>query len=246
MAIKERYQNPAIDDEIKLRLLTYNSNNLSDLYLIEKIEIYFLDENAITAENPDGLTLVETIDAAGVIQEDVGTYRLNVFAEDTKYRIGRYRDVWTVKAYEDQPSHTIVQVFKIYPNLWYSSPIPIVYNFSFSFQPNKLRKGSSQFLIIEIMPNVPSAGNLRQYYENLAIVSDLKITIEQSCGDCMPQETDLRMIVEDDSVDYREKRFGYYKLDTTDMDCGLYDIWFKLEFGGNVYISDRFKLQIYN
>ena len=96
------------------------------------------------------------------------------------------------------------------------------------------------------MPNVPSAGNLRQYYENLAIVSDLKITIEQSCGDCMPQETDLRMIVEDDSVDYREKRFGYYKLDTTDMDCGLYDIWFKLEFGGNVYISDRFKLQIYN
>lgn len=242
----ERYQNPAVGDTIKLRLLTYNSNNLSDLYEIEKIEIYFLDPDYVSEENPEGIRLVDRFEGNVVTQEDTGTYLIELPTETAKYTIGTYYDEWTVKAYQDQPHHAIRQKFEIYPNLWYSTPIPVVYDFNFRFQPNKLRQGSKQFLIIEILPNVPTAGDLRKYYENLAIVSDLKISIEQFCGDCMPSEKDLRTVVENASVDYREKRYGYYKLDTSELNCGIYDIWFTLEFGGNVYISDRYKFQVYD
>lgn len=245
-ATKERYQNPSVGDEIRLRLLTYNSNNLSDLYEIEKVEIYFLDPDVVAPENPEGLRLVDSFEGAAITQEDTGTYLLNLQTEDAKYLIGTYYDIWTVKADVNQPSNSIRNRFDIYPNLWYSTPIPVVYDFDFRFQPSKMRKGSKQFLITEILPNVPTAGDLRQYYENLAIVSDLKISMELSCGNCVSSESDLRLVIDDEMVDYREKRYGYYKIDTEDLDCGIYDIWFKLEFGGNVYISDRYKFQIYD
>lgn len=245
-ANKERYQNPAVGDNIKLRLLTYNSNNFSDLSEIEKVEIYFLDPEFVSAENPDGVRIIDSFGGEAVTHENVGTYLLNLPTESDKYTIGTYYDVWTVKADPDQPYHTIRQRFDIYPNLWYSTPIPAVYDFDFRFQPNKMRKGSKQFLIIEILPNVPTAGDLRKYYENLAIVSDLRISMEQSCGECLPVEQDLRLIKDDELVDYREKRYGYYKIDTTELDCGIYDIWFKIEFGDNTYISDRYKFQVYD
>ena len=76
-------------------------------------------------------------------------------------------------------------------------------------------------------------------------MSDLKISIEQACGNCLSDEQDLRLIVDKELVQSREKRYGYYKLDTTEMDCGIYNVWFQLEFGGNVYISDKMQLQIY-
>lgn len=246
MAQKERQQNPAVNDDIKLRLFTYNSNNLADLDSIAKIEIYYLDRHNITADNPDGRRLVETIDPATVVTEDIGTYLLTLNLEEKKYVIGAYMDIWYVSTTPDQPANTIVQCFNIYPNLWYSTPIPVVYDFSFFFQPNKFRKGSKQWLIIEISPNVPTAGDLRQYYENLAIVSDLKLSIEQTCGDCLPAERDLRLIVDKTPIQYREKRYGFYQLDTEDMGCGIYDIWFQMDFGGNRYISDRYKFQVYD
>jgi hypothetical protein len=76
----------------------------------------------------------------------------------------------------------------------------------------------------------------------------LKISIELNCGDCLPKEKDLRTIVDEELVDYREKRHGYFQLDTEalDMDCGIYDVWFTLEIGGNKYISDRMHIQIYD
>ena len=246
MSLKERFQNPAISDSINLRLFTYNSNNLADVSSISKIDIYYLDRNEITDTNPDGRRLVETYQGSAVTIEDTGTHLLEINAQENLYVIGTYLDVWTILVSDSQPSETIEQVFEIYPNLWYTTPIPVVYDFNFHFQPNKFRSGSKQFIIIEIIPNVPTAGDLRKYYENLAIVSDLKISIEQNCGDCMPVEQDLRLIVDEVSVDYREKRYGYYKLDTTDMACGVYDVWFRLDFGGNTYISDRNHFQIYN
>jgi hypothetical protein len=106
--------------------------------------------------------------------------------------------------------------------------------------------GSKQYLIIEIVPNVPTAGDLRQYYENLAIVSELKLSIEHHCGDCLPTEKDLRLIVDKESVGYREKRYGYYQFDTEDLECGVYNVWFQLDFGGNIYISDKMQLQVYD
>ena len=69
----ERYQNPSVGDSINLRLLTYNNNNLSDLSQIEKVEIYFLDPELVSAENPDGLRLVDSYDGSVITQEDTGT-----------------------------------------------------------------------------------------------------------------------------------------------------------------------------
>lgn len=244
--VVERFQNPAVGDTVKLRLFTYNSNNLTDLNSVNKVDIYYSDPAEVSADNPRGLRLVQSIDGAEVEAEDTGTYLLTIDLEEKNYVIGNYCDIWDVNVSDDQPSESIEQVFQVYPNLWYSTPIPVVYDFHFHFQPNKFRKGSKQYLIIEIIPNVPTAGDLRKYYENLAIVSDLKISIEQTCGDCMPTEQDLRLIVDKESVSYREKRFGYYQLDTEDLDCGLYDVWFQLDFGGNRYISDRNKFQVYD
>lgn len=245
-ATKERFQNPAIGDTVNLRLFTFNGGNLSDLVEIEKVEIYFFDPSNKTDANPDGRRLVETIDGSGVIVDDVGTHRIQVVLDETQYNIGYYCDIWTVKVSADQPAQQMNAWFEVYPSLWYSTPVPVVYDFSFHFQPNKFRKGSKQYLIAEIIPNVPTASDLRKYYENLAIVSDLKISIEQRCGDCVPDEQDLRLIVDKEQVDFREKRHGFYQLDTTDMDCGIYDVWFQMDHGDNVYISDRMQLQIYD
>jgi hypothetical protein len=93
---------------------------------------------------------------------------------------------------------------------------------------------------------VPKGTDLQRYYENLAIRGNLKISIEQRTGTCLPFETDLRMVVEKADMDYREKLYGYYMLDTTDLDIAIYDVWFELDFGDSVYISDRQSLQIYN
>lgn len=248
MAQKERYQNPAVGDNINLRLFSYNSNNLANLNEVIQVDIYYLDPTFVSAENQDGRRLIESFPGSAVNAEDTGVYSLQINAEEAKYVIGKYIDVWTVTTSDYQPVSTVYNKFQIYPNLWYTTPIPIVYDFSFRFLPNKLRVGSIQYLIIEIIPNVPTAGDLRQYYENLAIVSDLSISIEQNCGNCLPAEQDLRTIVDNQLIDYREKRYGYYKLDTVnlEMTCGIYDIWFTLEFGGNKYISDRFHFQLYD
>lgn len=245
MASKERFQNPTVGDTVKLRLYVWNANNAADLNSIEQIDIYFLDPTNTSEANPDGRVLLDTFDSTAVTLEETGAYVLELPLETSKYSIGRFIDVWTVTINDQTPAHPIQQCFDIFPQLWYTSPMPVVYDFSFHFQPNKLRQGSIQPLLIEIKPNVPTASDLQRYYQNLAIVSDLKISIEQACGNCLPDEQDLRLIVDKELVQSREKRYGYYKLDTTEMDCGIYNVWFQLEFGGNVYISDRMQLQIY-
>lgn len=246
MATKERYQNPTYGDDIRLRLFSYNSNNLADFDSIEKVDIYHLDPDEISATNKDGRRLVDSFDGTSVVVEDTGTHLLTVNLEKDKYLIGNYIDVWSVTADAEAPTQTIEQCFAVYPALWYTTPTPIVYDFSFYFQPNKIRQGSKQFLIIEIRPNVPRGSDLQKYYENLAIVSDLKISIEQRCGECIPDECDLRLIVDEESVDYREKRYGYYRIDTEDWECGIYDVWFRLDFGENRYISERQQLQVFS
>ncbi len=246
MALKERYQNPTVNDSIRLRSFVYNSNNFSNVSNIEKVDIYFLDPTLRSEANPDGRRLVESFDGSLVVAEDVGKYLLEINAVSPLYTIGNYIDVWTMAIDNVEPSSAIEYKFSIYPNLWYTTPIPVVYDFKFHFQPNKFRQGEVKYLIMEIIPNVPRGSDLCAYYENLAIVSDLKLSLQQQCGPCAPKEGDLRLILDEVSVDYREKKFGYYQLDTRELDCGIYDIWFTLEFGTNVYISDRQQLQIYN
>jgi hypothetical protein len=247
MTTKERYSNPVVGDTIKLRLHTFNYQNAADLVAVEKIDIYFLDPNEVSDSNPDGRRLVESVDGASVTQEDTGQYLVEVELVSPKYVIGQYFDIWTAQFTAEETATTAPHPFQIYPDLWYATPIPVVYDFSFHFQPNRMRRGSKQYIMIEIKPNVPSATDLQRYYENLAIVADLKISIAQSaCSNCAPAEQDLRLIVDEEAVDYREKRWGYYKLDTADMDVGIYNVWFKLEFGGNTYVSDAMQLLIYD
>lgn len=246
MATKERYQNPTTADTVKLRLFTYNSNNLADVSSIEKVEIYFIDPSNKTAENPDGRLLIEEFDGSAVTIEDTGKHMLSVALDPPKYQIGRYLDIWTIKVIDDEPSQKVSNCFDIYSQLWYTTPIPVVYDVSFHFQPNRMRKGSKQFIMVEVTPNVPKTSDLKRYYENLVIVSDMTISIEQSCGPCVPEEADLRLIVDEEPVSYREKRYGYYQIDTSEMTCGIYHVWFKIELGENTFISDKMQFQIYD
>lgn len=246
MANKQRYQNPTCGDTVTLRLFTYNSNNLRNVTAVDKVEIYFLDPKEVSVSNPDGRRLVQTITTASVVQEATGKYQIAVDLTQPKYGIGKYLDIWTLKFEGEECPATVENPFQVYPDLWYTTPIPVVYDFSFQFRPNSLRKGSKRYIIIEVMPNVPRGTDLARYYENLAIASDLRVSIAQKCGDCVPAEADLRLVVDRALVDYREKRHGYYFLDTTDLDCGIYDVWFELAFGESTYISDKMVLNIFD
>lgn len=247
MATKERMQNPVCGDTVRLRLLTYNSNNRRNVQSIEKIEIYFLDPNEVSEANPDGRRLVQTISADNVVQEDTGQYLIEVPIADPLYTIGKYLDAWYV-TFEDVECQTacITNSFLVYPDLWFTSPVPPVYDFSFAFRPNKIRKGTKRYLIIQITPNVPRGSDILPYYENLAIVSDLRVSIEIACGECVPAEQDLRLLVDRALVDYREKMYAYYFLDTSELECGIYNVWFELAFGENVFISEKNQLQIFD
>lgn len=240
--MKERYQNPVIRDEVKLRLFTYNANNRASLDEVTKVEIYFLDPNEKTAENPEGKRLVKVIDSSEVEEEETGLYSVTVELEENLFLIGNYYDEWSVVVGSDQA--VIANNFQVFPDLWYTTPIPIVYDLNFSFRPNRLKKGSKRYLSIDITPNVPNRDQLYAYYENLAITSPIKISIEQMCGPCVPVEEDLRLIVDSDDVVLREKCVGYYFLDTSDMELGMYNVWFEVELGGNTFISEKQQLQI--
>jgi hypothetical protein len=229
-----------------LRLFAYNANNRTNFSEVQKVEIYFLDPTAKTAENPDGRTLVKTIGSDDVSNDDVGEYKIEFELADPLYVIGNYIDVWTVVAEELENVATIENTFQTYPDLWFTSPTPIVYDFSFSFRPNKIRKGSKRYLVVDVTANVPRASDLERYYYNLAVVSPLKIYIEQLCGDCVPSEADLRMVVEGDDIELREKNTGYYLLDTEDLEVGMYNVWFELSLGESVYLSDKNQLQIFD
>lgn len=246
MATKERFQNPTGDDSVTLRLFTFNANNPRSVQSIDKVEIYFLDPTEVTDINKDGRRLISTVEAADVTADAEGEYSVEVTLTKILYPIGNYIDIWTATFEDDEYCQAAIEnSFQIYPNLWFTTPIPIVYDFNFFFRPNRMASGSKRYIIAEVVPNVPRGSDLVRYYENLAIVSDLKISIEQICGDCVPKESDLRLVVNRESVDYREKRFGYFMLDTTDMDIGLYNVWFELAMGDTVFVSEKNQLQIF-
>ena len=232
-ATKERFQNPTTGDTLKLRLFTFNSNNSADVQEIQEVKIYFCDPAEVSESNPQGLRLVETISGSSVVREDTGQYLLTVTLTDPKYSIGQYTDVWTILIEDDDNAATVNNKFEIFPDLWFTNDIPIVYDFNFDMRPNRLRAGSKQYLIIGIRPNVPKATDLERYYANLAIVSPIQISIEQVCGDCMPAEQDLRLLIDCATVELREKTQGYYFLDTKalEMSCGIYNVWFQMQFG---------------
>lgn len=245
MPTKERGQNPVVGDTVTLRMFTYNSNNKVDVAGVTKVEIYFLDAQERSASNPDGRRLVETFESEDIVRSDTGEYYLQVEAESPRYTIGNYLDIWTITPVEGGDTTEEAYTWTVYPNLFFATPLPVVYDFQFRFRPNRIRQGSKRYLIIEIAPNVPDQGDLVRYYTNLAITSPLTISVEQACVECMPQEQDLRLVIDADSVSLRERCRAYYLLDTTDLDCGIYNVWFEMEFGESLYISDKQQLQIF-
>jgi hypothetical protein len=243
---KERNQNIVVGDDLVLRLFTYNSNHRQNVESVNKVEIYYLDETCITSENPEGKRLVQTVESEDVSTIGDGEYSVEINLEDQLFVIGKYIDVWHV-SFDSTQSGTVTNEFKIIPDLWFASDLPIIYDFTFGFRPNRIRYGERRWMNIEIVPNVPNISDLRRYYANLAVSSPLRIWIEKACGECVPKEKDLRIIVEGELVEHRRGTEGSYFIDTEDlnMDCGIYNVWFEMEFGENKYISDNLQLQIF-
>jgi len=245
--VKERTQNPTCGDTINLRLFTYNSNNKRDVQSISDVKIYFIDESLRTTHNPEGLHLMQTIDGTEIIKDGTGQYRVPLYLDSNLYKIGTYRDVWSV-VFEDGecPSASIHNNFQIYSDLWFTTPTPPIYDFKFDFRPNRIRKGTKRYILISVTPNVPRGADIYPYYESLTVVSELRVSMELACGDCVPAEADLRVVVDRQLVEYREKSYGYFYLDTTLYDEGIYNIWFEVAFGESVFVSEKNALQIFS
>lgn len=249
MSTKERNQNPVVGDELNVRLFTYNSNQRQQVLEVEKVQIFRLDPSCADEENPEGRVLVVEFDSSDVeeVTDDFGVhYKVSFLLESETFTIGRYLDVWSVRFSENQ-SGTVTNEFLVLADLWYAADMPIVYDFSYGFRPNRVRKGERRWLTVEVVPNVPRSSDLERYYTNLMIASPLKISIEKTCGECLPKEKDLRLVVDKAAVEFRRDSEGYYFLDTValDLDRGMYNVWFEMEFGESSYISDNLQLQVY-
>lgn len=242
MAEKERYQNINCEDVLTLRMFTYNSNNVRNIQSISKVEIYSIDNTLKSSDNPDGLSLVETIE--NITQNGIGEYSVQTTLINSLYEIGSYKDVWYV-VFEDNECTKVQNSFQINTSLWFTTTMPPVYDFNFNFNPNKFRKGSKQNLLIKVEPNVPRGSELDEYYKNFSIISDLKISMEIEIGDCLPYEQDLRLIIDKEPVLYKGCGIANYFMDTSEYAEGIYNIWFDLTFGENLFVSDKNALQIF-
>jgi hypothetical protein len=89
------------------------------------------------------------------------------------------------------------------------------------------------------------SSDLDKYYNNLAVVSDLTISIKHNMTKNMPCEDDLKIKADDEPVELRNMKQGFYFLDTTDWEEGIYDVWFTLNLAENKYISPTNQIQIY-
>jgi len=244
MAAKERGQNAVCNDTITLRLYEFNENAPAAVNAIEKVEVFYLDPFNRTSCNPDGRRLIQTFTTVTV--DGVGQYSVAVPLTSPLYVIGRYVDVWHISFEADQCPGTRELHFGIGADKWYANSEPYLWSFAFAFRPNKFRKNERKNIIVEVTPNVPHISDLERYYADIATFPALFVTMAMRCGDCVPAEEDLRTVIDRQPVEVRNKRLGHFFLDTTDLDCGIYDIWFELDLGGNTYISPKNQFQIFN
>lgn len=246
MATKERDTNAVCNDTVILRLYQYNENAPAAVNAIESVEIYFLDPFNRSPDNPDGRRLIQTFTSADVTTTDVGQYSVTVTLTSPLYVIGNYIDVWHISYEADQCPGTREMQFSIAADKWYANTEPYLWSFAFAFRPTKFRKNERKYIIVEVTPNVPHISDLDRYYADLNTYPALFVSMAIRCGDCVPAEEDLRTVIDRQQIEVRNKRLGYFFLDTTDLDCGIYDVWFELDLGGNTYLSPKNQLQIYN
>ena len=242
---KERGQNLKKNDTVKLKMLSFNGGEYKDPFEVNEVQIFKLFAVEATDDNQYGAVLVETIDGGDVVKDDVGKYHINVALNDSDYTIGKYKDVWNIVFEEGMPAALHDDFFEIFANAWFTDSRPIVHDFSFNFIPNRVVKGSKKYIRINVEPDLVQGSDKKRYYENLIAAGELYINVQLACGDCVPEESDLSLIVARGVISERDKCSGYYFLDTTELDCGIYMVWFELELGPNLFVSDKQPLQIY-
>lgn len=242
MAEKERYQNPVVGDTVKLRLFSYNANSRADVYEVDSVEIYAMEKNSEGQITP---RLVETVPSDMIQKVETGQYLATITIDSPLYTIGKYQDVWKVKINDDSELSEIGNEFEVLSDLWFTSTSPMIYDFDFRILPNRVRQGSRRYLLIHFRPNVPTGSAMEAYYTNLAIISPIRVYMEMACVECMPEEEDLRLVVEGALVEHREKCYAYYFLDTTELEKGLYNIWVEFDFGETTHVSEKQQLQIF-
>jgi hypothetical protein len=246
MATKQRGQSLRIGDTAQLKMFVFNGSLPTNVQSVEKVEIYRLYATEVTDTNPFGKLLVETIPQPSIVNNAEGEYYIDVLLESPKYTIDRYSDEWYLVFDTTLPAAISEQIFEIQPNAWFTDSRPIIHDFGFEFTPNKVVSGSKRYLEIEVTPNVPRNSEKLNYYKNLVSAGELYISIEAACVPCLPEEEDLRLVVDRELVTERDYCHGHYFLDTTELDCGIYYVWFELNLGPNVFISDKQPLQIFN
>jgi hypothetical protein len=199
---------------------------------------------------PRALDLLKQYRSQVSHKRERGQYLLPLALTNPLYTIGFYHDVWSV-VFQDGACETatLQNDFQVYSELWFTSPTPPVYAVLISiFRPGRLRKGSKRYLLIQVVPNVPHGSDILPYYENLAIVSDLRISMELACGECVPDRDKTYVWVVDRAlVGLIGKKVADIILSTQInltkefTICGLI-----LSFGENVFVSDKMSLQIFS
>lgn len=256
--IKERGQNPTLGDTILLRLLTYNSNALADVYEIEKVEIFFKDPHQRIESNPQGEILVSTIPGDEVIRTSEGNYLVKLETDQTNFRIGDYIDRWTIRFKEmDDRVGVINKEFDIYRDLWYTSTQPIVYEVAFSYQPTRVIQGSRKYLRTDLKIYAPNKTQVDDYYYYLKTLNNVKIKIWLYEG----KELDLKdpqrnIMLNWVQTSYRDGNIAYYLLDTSidpringtcgPWPLGVYKVQFRADLGETIHLSNPYTLQVYD
>lgn len=242
--MKQRNQNPVKGDTVRLKFFVFNGNNYANADSIENVKIYSIDSAPRTEENPLGRSLVDTIES--ITHDETGKYHIDLYLDPVKYTIGNFQDVWNVVFESGSDTTESPSYFQVFPNRWFTDSMPIINDFSFDYSPNRIAKGSKKYITIQVAPNVARGTTKQKYYETLIAGGDLYITLEQICGDCLPQEQDLRIVADDVLVTERDGCLGYYYVDTTEMDIGIYNLQFKLSLGSSVFVSEKQQIQIFD
>lgn len=256
--IKERTQNPVLGDTINLRLFSYSSNTLSDVYRVKSVKIFYLDHDQRTENNPDGRVLIRTVAEPDIQNPSDGEYLLPLITNETEFRVGSYIDRWEI-LFEDTDNRdgVIENSFHIYRDLWYTSEKPIIYDIGFNFQPYRLVQGCRKHLRVDLEIFAPEEDIIDKYYYYLLTLADIQLRIVQDEGVGYEEvETDKNVVLNWTTVDFRENTTGYYRIDTSadprphragkPWGTGIYLVQFRATLGGNLYLSQKFRIQIYS
>lgn len=248
---KEKYENPTLGDTVRLRLYVYNSNAMTSVKVFRSIAIYLLDPFNKSEQNIDGRTLITQIATTTITQQSVGNYYVDlVLNSSDDFVLGDYIIQWNLIFENDPDCPSIIEdKFTIYSRNWATSDLPLIHSFDFKFSPNRFVKNSKQYLIVKIIPKAQNADTLSRYYANMAVSSGLTVSISERCGPCNNVDED-DFILENEPVEIRERGTGYVLLDMREdndlgLECGLYNIFFTLEFGNTVHVSPVSQFEIY-